>query len=658
MITALTTFKNATTSLILIAYFICTTYSNVAISEEDSAVYPIVRVNPIYPPDMLKAKQEGWVRVQFDINQQGAVENPYIIGSQPEKVFDREAIRAILKFKFKPKMINGNPVKVTATQLIEFTLSNEQSYDSGKSLSYYRNNELRYELNWLREKKIYQNTLEVKDLSRGGNLIKKIKLPDSKFRPGYLAQSDGGKYLFYYQNISNKKGRILIYDKANLEQLHAIKTPSLTFTTYKQREHAFFATIPNSNKLLAFMGHSRKPKLYEIDGTTGLIQAKVTFKKNTLLLSGSKVNYLWAQQINPNAHITTGRYNKVMDNSLQIIKSDTFETIREIKLNQQLVSVKIWNDIIHMTYDYNNHQPRYRVMMLNLKSNQFYDDFYSSRMPEIRLVNMDPEKLLLVGQSTGDDKYLKISTLHNSSLQDLSNKALNIKYNHIDFYKDVDNNFTMNTYGENAFASINLNDTQNFNYIKLPFDVASGVFSQAHKRGYLTAQNGSEVALINLEENRFVASDHTGSIEKKIGKAIVLTLFYAVTIPNGIFAIPIGAFDNTDNILYLNHSQTRLFALNKKTSDVTSFDASDLSDKHIVDTGKDTFQLLQAIYEPNLPVVAIGNQKVTFMNPTDGRMIKQISYDEPLDISYNFSLTYRKGDVIKTVSLAYLPDNK
>ncbi len=89
---------------------------------QEGGVIPIVRIAPQYPRKALMAKIEGWVKVQFTITPGGTVSNPTVVDSKPKRIFDREAIRAILKFKFKPKVVNGQQVEQIATQTIEFEL--------------------------------------------------------------------------------------------------------------------------------------------------------------------------------------------------------------------------------------------------------------------------------------------------------------------------------------------------------------------------------------------------------------------------------------------------------------------------------------------------------------------------------------------------------
>lgn len=89
----------------------------------DGDVIPIVRIEPTYPRDALLRGIEGWVRVRFTIAPDGSVLDPSVIESQPPRVFDREAIRAILRWKFRPRIVDGQPVARPAEQTIEFKMN-------------------------------------------------------------------------------------------------------------------------------------------------------------------------------------------------------------------------------------------------------------------------------------------------------------------------------------------------------------------------------------------------------------------------------------------------------------------------------------------------------------------------------------------------------
>lgn len=85
-------------------------------------VIPLVRIQPQYPRQAAISRIEGWVKLEFTITPLGTVKNPRVLEAKPPRVFDREAIRALLKWKFKPRVVDGKAVDRQATQTIEFKL--------------------------------------------------------------------------------------------------------------------------------------------------------------------------------------------------------------------------------------------------------------------------------------------------------------------------------------------------------------------------------------------------------------------------------------------------------------------------------------------------------------------------------------------------------
>ena len=72
---------------------------------------PIVRVAPIYPARALSRGVEGYVDMSFTVTTAGAVKDPIVIFST-SSLFERAATRAVLKFKYKPRVVDGVPVEV------------------------------------------------------------------------------------------------------------------------------------------------------------------------------------------------------------------------------------------------------------------------------------------------------------------------------------------------------------------------------------------------------------------------------------------------------------------------------------------------------------------------------------------------------------------
>lgn len=75
-----------------------------------SGVAPIVRIEPQYPRSAAMQGIQGWVRLSFDITAMGTVDNVQVVDSSPKRVFDLEAKKALLKWKYKPRMEDGKAV--------------------------------------------------------------------------------------------------------------------------------------------------------------------------------------------------------------------------------------------------------------------------------------------------------------------------------------------------------------------------------------------------------------------------------------------------------------------------------------------------------------------------------------------------------------------
>lgn len=79
-------------------------------------------VRPGYPPKAARARQEGWVEVQFTVGSDGKVGDVKVVRGEPARVFDREAIRAVQQWEFQPAIREGQPAPTTLTRRIEFKL--------------------------------------------------------------------------------------------------------------------------------------------------------------------------------------------------------------------------------------------------------------------------------------------------------------------------------------------------------------------------------------------------------------------------------------------------------------------------------------------------------------------------------------------------------
>jgi len=73
----------------------------------DGEHIPIVKVQPNYPRNAASRGIEGYVIVSFTILPTGATAHAEVIEAQPANVFNNSALKAVERFKYKPKVING-----------------------------------------------------------------------------------------------------------------------------------------------------------------------------------------------------------------------------------------------------------------------------------------------------------------------------------------------------------------------------------------------------------------------------------------------------------------------------------------------------------------------------------------------------------------------
>lgn len=74
---------------------------------------PIVKVAPIYPARALSSGREGFCIVQYTVTKQGAVRDPVVLEDQcTSSMFHRSSIQAALKFKYKPRVVDGEAMEV------------------------------------------------------------------------------------------------------------------------------------------------------------------------------------------------------------------------------------------------------------------------------------------------------------------------------------------------------------------------------------------------------------------------------------------------------------------------------------------------------------------------------------------------------------------
>lgn len=81
----------------------------------------IKKVQPNYPPLARQARIQGTVLLQAEISKDGTIENLRLIQGHP--MLAPAAIEAVKQWRYKPYMLNGEPVAVETQVQVNFTLS-------------------------------------------------------------------------------------------------------------------------------------------------------------------------------------------------------------------------------------------------------------------------------------------------------------------------------------------------------------------------------------------------------------------------------------------------------------------------------------------------------------------------------------------------------
>ncbi len=74
---------------------------------------PIVKVAPVYPSRAQQRGIEGYCVVAYTVTKQGTTRDPYVVDGQcTSSLFHSASMRAALKFKYKPRVVNGEAIEV------------------------------------------------------------------------------------------------------------------------------------------------------------------------------------------------------------------------------------------------------------------------------------------------------------------------------------------------------------------------------------------------------------------------------------------------------------------------------------------------------------------------------------------------------------------
>ena len=94
-------------------------------SSGDGEYLPIVKVAPIYPRRAQTRGITGYCIVEYTVTKSGSIRDPIAVDCSPAGVFDRASVKAATKFKYKPRVVDGEAIEVAGVQN-KFTYELEQ----------------------------------------------------------------------------------------------------------------------------------------------------------------------------------------------------------------------------------------------------------------------------------------------------------------------------------------------------------------------------------------------------------------------------------------------------------------------------------------------------------------------------------------------------
>ena len=86
------------------------------LAPSDGEYLPIVKVQPIYPRRAQSRGIEGHVIVEFTVTKAGTTKDIRIVEAVPPGIFDKASLQAAAKFKYKPRVVDGQPIEVPGVQ--------------------------------------------------------------------------------------------------------------------------------------------------------------------------------------------------------------------------------------------------------------------------------------------------------------------------------------------------------------------------------------------------------------------------------------------------------------------------------------------------------------------------------------------------------------
>ncbi|MGK0498485.1 MAG: protein TonB [Oceanicoccus sp.] len=82
----------------------------------DGEYLPIVKVAPMYPRRANSRGVEGYCTIEYTVTKTGSIRDAVAVDCVPKGYFERASVKAAMKFKYKPRVIDGEAIDVLGVQ--------------------------------------------------------------------------------------------------------------------------------------------------------------------------------------------------------------------------------------------------------------------------------------------------------------------------------------------------------------------------------------------------------------------------------------------------------------------------------------------------------------------------------------------------------------
>jgi len=82
----------------------------------------VARPDPTYPANAFRQGIEGWVEVEYTVSERGMTTDVAVVAGEPRGVFDDAAITAVGNWRYRPRIVNGQPVAQRTSVTLRFNV--------------------------------------------------------------------------------------------------------------------------------------------------------------------------------------------------------------------------------------------------------------------------------------------------------------------------------------------------------------------------------------------------------------------------------------------------------------------------------------------------------------------------------------------------------